>query len=155
MSVGQRARRSHRFDAFNRQCQILYPLRKNFGHQAPRRLRAERDLRRRQPVHLAHGDLPPNASQRLAGRSGRSLQLSRQSISERHREAWLGRFAMHADATNQIQQITRDLLRPIWRRSRTQFARSCTHNKTAKNRFALCFSCHSGPAKAAPRSCGT
>ena len=34
-------------------------------------------------------------------------------MSERHREAWLGRFAMHADATNRIQQIMRDLLRDL------------------------------------------
>jgi len=34
-------------------------------------------------------------------------------MSERHSEAWLGRFAMHTDATNRIQQITRDLLRNL------------------------------------------
>jgi len=93
-------------------------------------------------------------AKRLAGRSGRSLQLWRQSMTERHRGVRLGRFAMHADATNRIQQITRDL-GATWRRSPTRFARRAPRNKTAKNRFALSLFGHSGPAKAAPRGCGT
>ena len=76
---------------------------------------------------------------------------------------------MHADATNRMQQITRDLLqatcymRPVtgdllqatWRRSRKLFARSCNHNKTAKNRFALSFLCHSGWQKRRHKGAGT
>src|SRR5215472_13427312 len=64
---------------------------------------------------------------------------------------------MHADATNRMQQMTRDLhgrpaaealLRDSWRWSRTRFAGSCVYNKTAKIRFALSFFVPQGPAKA-------
>jgi hypothetical protein len=102
LPVGQRARRPHGFDAFDQQRQILHPLRKNFGHQAPRRLQAERHPRRRKPVHPAHGD-PPNASQ-TARRPFRPVvaTLALQSMSEGHREAvaWPFRDARGRDESN-------------------------------------------------------
>ena len=94
----------------------------------------------------------------LAGRSSRSLQPSRQSMSERHREASFG-TSLAVSRCTRTRRIKfyklRAKLRPTWRRSRTRFAHSCTHNQTAKNRFALSFLCRKGPAKAAPRGYGT
>jgi hypothetical protein len=71
-------------------------------------------------------------------------------MSEGHREARFGRFAMHADATNRKQQITRDLRQP-----RTGFARSCVDQKTAKNRFALSFFARLGAVKRQYKHRGT
>jgi hypothetical protein len=111
------------------------------------------------------GGSRPMLAKRFAGRCGRSLQPSRQSMCQRHRKAlawpWLGTGLAPAwlfrDArTRRIKfnKLPRKL-RPAWRRSRTQFAHSRPHNQTAKNRFALSFLCHSGPANAAPRASGT
>jgi hypothetical protein len=74
-------------------------------------------------------------------------------MSERHREAWLGRFAVHADATN---RNSTNYARPARDLAPVTYAicSSCTHNKTAKNRFAPSFFGHSGPAKAARRGAG-
>jgi hypothetical protein len=74
-------------------------------------------------------------------------------MNERHREVWLGRFAMHADATNRIQQITRDLL-ATWRRSPTRFAHRAPTTKLRKTDSRHLFLAAAGRQKAARRGAG-